>query len=132
MDVSNIVQVLRMVAITPTPNAPDIVEGVINIRGKVIPVINMRKQFGLKPIPYGIDNHLLIARHNGQMVGLILDRVSKVLTLPASQLERPTDVGLHIAEYLSSVAMLDDRLILIINLETILNHKAIDRVAALV
>ena len=122
LPMANVVQVVRIVAITPMPEAPDIVEGVINIRGKVIPVINSRRRFGLPARVHDLNTQLLIAQHDGHMMALIVDVVSEVLTMPASGIEPPSEIGPQL-ERLSAVGKLGDRLLLILDLDKILSFE---------
>jgi purine-binding chemotaxis protein CheW len=122
LPMANVVQVVRIVAITPMPEAPDIVKGVINIRGKVIPVIDTRRRFGLPARPYDLNTQLLIARNEGYMMALIVDVVSEVLTIPASSIEPPSEIGPQL-ERLSAVGRLGDRLLLVLDLDKILTFE---------
>jgi purine-binding chemotaxis protein CheW len=122
LPIANVVQVVRIVAITPMPEAPDIVEGVINIRGKVIPVIDTRRRFSLPARPYDLNTQLLIAQSDGYMMALIVDVVSEVLTMPASGIEPPSEIGPQM-ENLSAVGKLGDRLLLILDLDKILSFE---------
>ncbi len=115
LNIANVVQVVRMVAVTRAPKAPYFVEGMVNLRGKVIPVINLRKRFGLSDEPYDLDSHLLIARTDGHMMALLVDIVSEMLTIPVSNLDFSSSGGPHMTNDLWAVGRLDDRLILILD-----------------
>jgi len=123
LDIANVAQVVRMVAITPVPKAPEVVEGVINLRGKVIPVINLRKRCGLPTRPYGLNDHLLIARMDGRVMGLIVDVVSEMLTVPMSDLDSSAEIGSQQMEYLTAVGRLGDRLLLVLDPGMILTFE---------
>lgn len=114
LDIANVVQVVRMVALTRPPKAPDYVMGVFNLRGSVIPVIDIRKRCGLVPRPYDLDTQLLIARVDDHTLAITVDVVSEVLTLPAETIESPDRIGAG-TEFLAAVAKVDHRLILILN-----------------
>ncbi|MDY6875191.1 MAG: chemotaxis protein CheW [Chloroflexota bacterium] len=120
LDIANVVQVVRMVAITQVPKVPEVVAGVINLRGRVIPVINLRKRCGLPAKPYGLNDQLLIAKTDGRMMGLIVDVVSEVLTMPSGSLDFASEIGGRSIEYLSAVGKMDDRLLLILDPNMIL------------
>lgn len=122
LDITNVVQVVRMVAITSMPEAPEIVEGVINLRGKVIPVVDVRRRFGLPIKPYDLNTQLLITRKDGHMMALIVDVVSEVLAMPASNIEPPAEIAPQM-ERLSAVGKLGDRLLLILDLDRILTFE---------
>jgi purine-binding chemotaxis protein CheW len=114
LDVANVVQVVRMVALTRPPQVPDYVMGVFNLRGSVVPVIDIRRRCGLAPRPYDLDTQLLIARVDGHALALAVDVVSEVLTLPAEMIDSPDRIGPGM-EFLSAVAKVDTRLVMILN-----------------
>ena len=130
LDITSVVQVVRMVAITSMPEAPEIVEGVINLRGKVIPVVDIRRRFGLPIKPYDLNTQLLIARKDGHMMALIVDVVSEVLAMPASNVELPSEIMPQM-ERLSAVGKLGDRLLLILDLSRILTFEEEERLGAI-
>ncbi|MCR4406675.1 MAG: chemotaxis protein CheW [Anaerolineae bacterium] len=130
LDITNVVQVVRMVAITPIPKAPEVVEGVINLRGKVIPVINLRQRCGLPTRPYGLNDHLLIARINDQVMALIVDVVSEMLTLPMSDLDFTSEIGPQKMEFISGVGRLNDKLILVLDPNVLLACEDQQRLTA--
>ncbi|MBI5654007.1 MAG: chemotaxis protein CheW [Chloroflexi bacterium] len=114
LDIGNVVQVVRMVAVTRAPKASKAVAGMINLRGKVIPVVDMRQRCGLPAKPYDLNTQLLIAQSDGHMVALTVDVVSEVLTMPTTNIESVQAVGAAM-EFLSAVGKLGDRLILILD-----------------
>jgi purine-binding chemotaxis protein CheW len=114
LNIANVVQVVRMVAITRAPKASNALEGVINLRGKIVPVVDLRKRCGLPPKDHDLNTQLLIAQAHGQMVALAVDGVSEVLALPAANIETTDNIGAEM-EFLSSVGKLGDRLILILD-----------------
>jgi len=129
LDIANVVQVVRMVATTPMPEAPKIVRGVINVRGKVIPVIDVRKRFNLPTRTYDLDTQLLIAQTNGRLMALIVDAVSELLTMPAGSIEPPSEIAPQMKR-LSAVGKLDDRLLLVLDLNRILTFEEERRLEA--
>ena len=121
LSIENVVEVVRMVAITGIPKAPDVMEGVINLRGRVVPVINLRKRFGAPPKPRDLDTRLLVARVDARVIALIVDVVSEVLKLDADSLEASDAVATGVTQYLSAIGKLRDRLLLILDLDAILS-----------
>ena len=121
LDIGNVVQVVRMVALTRPPKAPDYMEGMFNLRGKVIPVINVRQRYGLPGKPHDFDTQLLIAKANGKMLAITVDVVSEVLTLATDTIERPEQIGSDL-EYLKAVAKVGERLILILEPNTLMTN----------
>ena len=119
LDIANVVQVVRMVAITRPPKAAEYMEGMFNLRGKVIPVINLRKRCGLPAKPHDLNTQLLIAQVQGQTLALTVDVVSEVLTIPANSIESAEQIGEHM-EHLMGVGKVGDRLLLLLDPKTLL------------
>jgi len=112
--------VVRAVDITPLPQAPDIVLGVVNVRGRVIPVINLRRRFRLPEREIVLTDQLIIAHTARRPVALVADTVSDVLEYPESSLAEAQSI-LADADYIEGVVKLSDGLILIHNLDTFLS-----------
>ncbi len=111
---------------TPTriPRSPAFVEGVINLRGKVIPVIDLKKRFELERTEYTEDARIVVVEISGHTVGVIVDEVSEVLRLPTSSIDPPPAIIAGItAEYLRGVGKLQDRLLILLDLEKILTER---------
>jgi purine-binding chemotaxis protein CheW len=80
-------EIVRVPEITAVPDAPDYMEGVINLRGKIVSVIDLRKRFGEKAITPRRENRILVVEHNGRLSGLIVDSATEVLKIPSSDVE---------------------------------------------
>ncbi len=113
-------RVVRMVAITPLPKAPDIVHGVVNIQGRVIPVINIRRRFHLPEREIALTDQLVIAHTAQRPVALVADAVLDVIAYPAKSLIKAEDVLPNI-EYMVGVVKIADGLILIHDLDKFLS-----------
>jgi len=121
INILNVQEIIRMLPITRVPNAPLFVEGVINLRGKVIPVIDMRKRFKLPAIDNTSDTRIIVVNLKMQTIGFVLDAVSEVLRLPISVIEEPPAIVAGIgADYMDGVGKLEDRLIILLDLEKLL------------
>jgi purine-binding chemotaxis protein CheW len=120
LDINNVVQVVRMMAITRPPKAPEYVQGIFNLRGKVVPVIDIRKRCGLPAKPYDLNTQLVIAQSNGRVIALIVDTVSEVLTMPASAIEPPEQIDPDM-QYLRAVGKQGNRLILVLDPDVLLS-----------
>lgn len=128
VDVMNIMSVTNITAITRVPRAPKFIQGVINLRGRILPVINLRKRFGFKLKKTDENSRIIIAEVEGEAVGMIADSVSEVLRIPLSDIEPiPGMIKTGVSkEYLQSIAKIDNRLIIILNLIKVLNKTEID------
>lgn len=118
-----VVQQMEMVErITPVPNAPPFVEGVVFSRGKVIPAINLRSRFGFEKIPYDARTRLIVIHTSNRTVGLITDTAREFVSIPTSTVQPPPEgiSGLS-GKYLSGIATLGQRMVLILNPDEVLN-----------
>jgi len=122
-------RVVRMVSITPLPKAPDIVLGVVNIQGRVIPVINMRRRFHLPEREITLTDRLVVAHTARRPVALVADAVLDVITYPAQELIAAEHIAPGV-EYVEGVIKLEDGLILIHDLDKFLSleeENSLDR-----
>ena len=119
------IQQLEMVgAITPVPNAPPFVEGVVSIRGEVVPVINLRARFGFDSKQPGPRSRLLVVRLGRRAVALLVDSAREFASLDAEAIVPPPDTVAAISgEYLEGVAHLGERLLLVLNVQALVEHK---------
>ena len=85
-------EIVRVPEITAVPDAPEYMEGVINLRGKIVSVIDLRKRFGIKETAASRRNRILVVEYNGRLNGLIVDSASEVLKIAASDIEPPPTV----------------------------------------
>jgi purine-binding chemotaxis protein CheW len=124
VEILKVQEINRMMEITRVPKAPDFVEGVINLRGRVIPVIDLRKRFGLESKVHDKDTRIIVIEINKMIVGFVVDAVSEVLRIPADTVEPPPPVvaGLD-SEYISGVGKLEDRLLILLDLDRLLTRQ---------
>jgi purine-binding chemotaxis protein CheW len=126
--ISLVHEIMRVPEITAVPEAPECIEGVINLRGKIVSVVDLRKRFGEREIKNGKKNRVLVAEIAGKMVGLIVDAASEVLKIPASQVEDPPEVFQEgEVHYVTGVAKFKGRLIIMIDLNRILERGELRR-----
>jgi len=114
-------EINRMKEITRVPNAPPYVEGVINLRGKVIPVVNLRSKFGLDNKENNEHTRIMIMDVQGITMGLVVDSVSEVLRIPSSTVEPTPPMASNIsAEFIKGIAKMDERLIILLDMDRLL------------
>jgi len=124
VEILKVQEIIRTLDITRVPRVPAFVEGVINLRGKVIPIIDMRRRFGIESIEHGKDTRIIVIEINHMVVGFVVDAVSEVLRIPASTVEPPPSIVAGIdSEYISGVGKLNDRLLLMIDLDKLLSQE---------
>jgi purine-binding chemotaxis protein CheW len=121
---SSFVRQLEMIEnITPVPNTPVYIDGVMFSRGKVIPVINLRIRFGLERIKYDLKTRVIVIRHEERIVGLIADSAKEYLQIPVLSVQPVPDMPGSSAAWLSGVAVLENRTILILNVNHLLTAE---------
>ncbi|MCX7966636.1 MAG: chemotaxis protein CheW [Syntrophorhabdaceae bacterium] len=120
---SNDVQQMEMVEhITPVPNAPSFVEGLVFLRGEVIPAINLRVRFGFEKIEYDIKTRIIVVQRGNRKVGLIVDNAREFVVIPNDVITPPPEAISELSgQYLEGVATLGDRLVLILKIDEVLN-----------
>jgi purine-binding chemotaxis protein CheW len=116
-------EIVRVPEITAVPNAPDYIEGVINLRGRIVPVVDLRKRFGEKFPEPNKKNRVVVVEIARRAIGLIVNSASEVLRIPPSEIEQPDRV-FHENEmsYITGVAKLKGRLVILIDLNRILQN----------
>ena len=125
-------EIVRIPEITAVPESPDYVEGVINLRGKIVSVVDLRKRFGEKEIVSHKKNRILVAEVEGKMVGLIVDAASEVLKVPPSDVEAPPSMFQEgDVQYVTGVGKLHGRLIIVVDLTKVLQKGELRRLEEL-
>jgi len=125
LPLESVVEVLPAVALTPLPKAPAIVEGVIDLRGRVVPVLDIRSRFRLPARPMDVADHLIVARAGGRTVAIRADEAIDLVRLEAPDVE-PLDPVVPGAAYVAGVARTADGLVLLHDLLTFLTRAESD------
>jgi purine-binding chemotaxis protein CheW len=119
--ITSLHEIVRVPEITAVPDAPDYLEGVINLRGKIVSVMDLRKRFGDQQATLRKQNRILVVEHAGRLAGLIVDYASEVLKIPAEAVEPPPaaflDGGLNCVTGLAKVA---GRLVVLLDMSKLL------------
>jgi len=130
VDISVVYEIIRMQAITKVPKAPFFVEGIINLRGRVIPIVDMRKRFGLPKAEQNKDNRIMVLESSGQNVGIIVDAVTEVLRIPSESVEPPSNIIVSSAsDYILGIAKHDKSMIILLDMERVLSKESIGNVS---
>ena len=125
LEVLKVREIIRMVTITHMPNTPHYVEGIINLRGKVIPIISMRKRFGLMETENSSHTRVIIMDVAGELLGFTVDSVSEVIRVSASEIQPSPSVasGGVGHEYISGVINHGERLLVLLNLDLMFSNE---------
>lgn len=124
--ITSLHEIVRVPEITAVPDAPDYLEGVINLRGKIVSVMDLRKRFGDKQAKLKRNNRILVVEHSGKLAGLIVDSASEVLKIAGEDIEAPPAVfqegGLNCVTGLGKVK---DRLIVLLDMTKLLSPASL-------
>jgi purine-binding chemotaxis protein CheW len=125
-------EINRMMQITRVPQSPPFVEGVINLRGRIIPVVNLRRRFGAAEEERSNDSRIIVIEVSGRVIGFTVDRVNEVLRIPSKIVEPPPSMvcGLD-SEYVQGVGKLDDRLLILLDLGRLFGSGELEATDAL-
>ncbi|MBF0457055.1 MAG: chemotaxis protein CheW [Nitrospirae bacterium] len=125
IDILKVQEINRMTEITMVPNAPPFVEGVMNLRGKVIQVMSLRGKFGMEGRSSDESSRVMIVGLQGVTIGLIVDSVSEVLRVPSDVVEPTPPMSSNIStEFIQGIAKLNDRLIILLDIDKILEGSS--------
>ena len=124
--ITSLHEIVRVPEVTAVPDAPDYLEGVINLRGKIVSVMDLRKRFGDPQAKLGKHNRILVVEHAGRLAGLIVDSASEVLKIPAEAVEAPPAVfqegGLNCVTGLAKVG---GRLVVLLDMSKLLAPESL-------
>jgi purine-binding chemotaxis protein CheW len=127
VDIMRIKEIIRPQKLTTLPKSPSFVEGVLNLRGAVIPVIDLRKRFDMPPREIDQSSRLLIVAIARRMLGIVVDEVTEVITVPVADIKPPPQVNRGVgAEYLVGVCLMQDALIMLLNPDQLLTWRETD------
>lgn len=125
VDVLKVREIIRLPNITRVPNTPDYIVGVINLRGKVIPIMSMRRKFGLGDIDFGKSTRIMVMDVDGELMGFIVDAVSEVIRISENEIQPPPPVvisGID-QECMAGVINQAERLLILLDLEKITSSE---------
>ncbi len=129
VDISQVREIIKPSQITRIPNAPDFVEGVINLRGQITTIVNLRKRFGMPPKPIDNDTRIIVVEYNNAVIGMMVDTVNEVKYLAQKDIEALPSIitSREEAKFLKGVGKLPDGLLILIDLNKVLNEGEVER-----
>src|SRR5690606_23627493 len=118
-------------AVTRLPDAPDYIKGVINLRGVIVPVVDMRLKFRLAKAEYNALTVMIVLNVGGRVVGMVVDSVSDVVRLSGEQVRPVPEIGATIdRQFLTGIGTLDQRMLILLAIERLMGHETMGLVAA--
>ena len=126
VNIMQVQEIIRMPDITRIPRSPDYIKGVINLRGKIIVVMDLDRRFGMKETEMTDESRIVVVDIEGTIIGLFVDSVSEVIRLKGSNIEHTPEIITQKinADYLKGVGKMEDRLLILLNLENIITETA--------
>ena len=124
INIQNVQEIILVGTITSIPEVPTYVEGLINLRGKVLPVIDLRRRFGLSSKEFGEKTRIIVTNTSHRTIGLVVDEVHEVLRLDDNQIEPLPDGLTNVdAAYITGVVKLEDRILILLDTEVVLSDE---------
>jgi len=129
LDITHVQGIIKMPEVTCVPRAPSFIEGVINLRGVIVPIIDLRRRFGLDARTETGETRIINVEMGDHLVGLIVDGVEEVLNIPSGVIEPTPDLVTTVdSDCLRGIAKLDERLIILLDLDRVLSMAEQDQV----
>ena len=120
IDILKVQEIIKMLDLTKVPNSPDFVVGVVNLRGKIIPVIDLRTRLNMSSIENNKDTRIIVVEIESSTIGFVVDEVSEVLRIPENITEPPPSMVAGInSDFITAVGKLEDRLLILLDLEKV-------------
>ncbi|KFE35401.1 chemotaxis protein CheW [Thioclava atlantica] len=125
LDIMSVREIRGWTRATPLPHAPDHVRGVINLRGTVLPVVDLSVRLGMPPVAGDARNVIIVVQTGAQTAGLLVDAVSDIFALPCSELQIPPELSADVARrYVSALTIVEGRMIKVLDLATVLPENS--------
>jgi purine-binding chemotaxis protein CheW len=122
VDISQIQEIIRMVEVTRVPRTPDYVDGVINLRGQLIPIFDLRTRFGMQRIVPTKNSRIIVTDIGSKRIGIVVDSASEVLNIPIEAIEQAPEVIAGAAtDYIQGVGKIGDRLVILLDLTMVIS-----------
>jgi purine-binding chemotaxis protein CheW len=127
IEIYHVTEVVGLQKITPVPDMPDFVKGVINLRGQVIPVMDVRRRFNFQPRDYDDRTCVVVANVQETAIGLVVDEVREVLDIPENQIEPPPKVSRRAKNrFIQGLGKTGDRVTIILNVQKLLYEEELE------
>jgi purine-binding chemotaxis protein CheW len=120
VDILKVQEIKGYVPTTRIPNAPSEVVGVLNLRGTIVPIVDLRKRFNLPEVEYNQFTAIVVVVVSGRAMGMIVDSVSEVVSIPSEQIQPPPQLGHASTSALRGMAKIGEKLVILIDIESVL------------
>jgi len=130
LEIRHVTEIIGIQPITAVPDLPDHVIGVLNLRGKVIPIIDVRRRFRLTHREHDERTCIVVVNVNDNSVGLVVDKVSEVITIPASEIEPPPAAGRRGKNYIAGMGKVGQQVKILLDIEALLEDEELEEIEA--
>jgi purine-binding chemotaxis protein CheW len=121
LEILKVQEIIGIMAVTPVPRTPDYIVGIINLRGKVIPIVDLRLKFGMEPLAHTEETCIIVVQANGLQVGIVVDKVSEVLDIAAADVEDAPSFGTEVnTDYILGIGKSEGRIKLLLDIDRVL------------
>lgn len=126
VNIADVIEIIRLPKVQPLPKSPDFMKGIINLRGTVVPIVDIRTRFNLQSVNDNALKRTIIVKVDEQKIGMIVDSVSKVIRINSDEIKEPPQFTSVIgSEYIEGVIMLQERMIILLNVNRIFSKEEI-------
>lgn len=125
LPITKVKDINRVLPVTKLPQTPSFMEGVINLRDKIIPIVDLRERFGLPVCAQTEESRIVIVEFNQQTLGIMVDRVAEVLTIPAAEIDAPPGAAKLEQTHIDGIGKVDGRLLILLNVDKIFTDNEI-------
>ena len=128
VDILRVQEIKGWDSVTPIPNTPQYIKGVINLRGTIVPIFDLRERFGLEPVPYGATTVVIVLKVKNEAttrtMGIVVDAVSEVYNINEDELKESPDFGAAIStDFVQGLATIDEKMIIVLDIDDLLNSS---------
>jgi purine-binding chemotaxis protein CheW len=124
VDIDSVQEIIRMQSITEVPGSSVFVRGIINLRGRIIPVLDLRERFGLTQAAASNSQRIVVVEVGGPVIGMVVDAVSEVLRIQSDCIEPPSAIVVGIgSDYIRGIAKIESKLVILLQLDRLLNDE---------
>lgn len=131
IEIKCVIEIIGIQPITEVPELPEYIKGIINLRGKIIPVMDIRLRFKKESLGYNDRTCVIVIDIEGVLIGLIVDQVSEVMTIPEEDIVVPPDMKSGSSRYVKGIGKKENEVILLLDCSKLLNEQEIDNLTSI-
>lgn len=129
IEIKYVTEIINLIPITTVPGLPDYIKGIINLRGRIIPVMDIRLRFNMDVMEYNDRTCIIVAMIDDMDIGFIVDSVSEVLSIPDTEIVDPPDMNQASNRFIKGIGKVNDEIKLLLDYHSLLNYGDADKIA---